>query len=1022
MKRGFLLLTLILTLKLQLPLYAQQAGYWQQSVDYDISVTLNDVEHTLDGKLDLRYTNNSPNTLNEIWFHLWPNAYRDLNTAFARQKAQQGATDFLFAKKEDRGYIENLMFQVDGEAVTLTLDPENPDIGKITLNKPLASGQTIRITTPFMVKLPYCFSRLGHVGQQYQITQWYPKPAVYDAKGWHAIPYLDQGEFYSEFGNFHVTITVPKNYVVGGSGDLLTASEVKWLDSLSSATMKRDWNVTSMEFPSSSTQTKTLEYSIKNAHDFAWFADKRFNVIRNEVILPESGRKVTTYAYFPDKHGKNWMSAADYVGRAVLFYSDHVGEYPWNTAQAVDGTLEVEGAGGMEYPTITVIAGNHDPETLDNIITHEVGHNWFYGILGSNEREHAWMDEGINSFYENRYMDTYYERSNSLGIPAEVIAFFGGDTSSVDQTIWHFNQIMQCQNRYQPVELHAAEYTPINYGLDVYMQTAYFFRYLEDVLGRDEYDRIMHLYFDAYKFKHPYPEDIQALFERETGEQFGWFFTALLQADRGPDYKVHHLQKAKTAVAVTVTNTSDIPAAFSIAIMSGDSVLRTDWFRGFTGSQTVFMNIDTAWDVTALHLDHRKYIPETNRENNAIKTSGLFKTMEPVQVKLLGGLIDNSAKTTIGFTPLVGWNNHDKWMLGIGVWNSTLPTPLIDYVAAPMYSIATSSFVGQGSIGLNLYPDNGPFDRIRLSESLSSYTFTEMYVSTTMEDRALITPKFLRLQTKLEMDLHQNSLRKKLLQTITLRSVWVQEEDQFFAYDINGDLIETLNDSYLVFEGAYRLKRSTKLFPHQLDLTATGGEGFGRIDVTYQTLVHYPKSDKGISIRAFAGMFLTDDPFNSRYNYTLSGANGTYDPLYDEIFLSRNTTNGFVSNQMRKTSGFFKVPVYTYEATSDTYLTALNLQFAIPKVPLVELFADFGYFESASDVPFNPALAIDGFQYDAGVMVSLPYDIFSVYFPIVMSDELEGVFAEDAPYSEKISFMLTLNRGNVFELMRKLGL
>ena len=118
MKRGLLVLTLILTLKLQLPLYAQQTGYWQQSVDYDISVTLNDVDHTLDGMLDLRYKNNSPNTLTEIWFHLWPNAYRDNATAFARQKAQQGATDFLFAGEDERGYIDNLQFKVDGEAVT----------------------------------------------------------------------------------------------------------------------------------------------------------------------------------------------------------------------------------------------------------------------------------------------------------------------------------------------------------------------------------------------------------------------------------------------------------------------------------------------------------------------------------------------------------------------------------------------------------------------------------------------------------------------------------------------------------------------------------------------------------------------------------------------------------------------------------------------------------------------------------------------------------------------------------------
>lgn len=1021
MKRVSLLFALFLTLKLQQVAYAQQAGYWQQHVDYEINVVLDDVQHALNGSLAMRYTNNAPEALTEIWIHLWPNAYKDNSTAFARQKVEQGSTRFQFAKDEERGYIDNLDFKVNGEAVTLTYDEQNPDIAKLTLNQPLQPGQTINIKTTFHVKLPYCFSRLGHVGQQYQITQWYPKPAVYDAKGWHPIPYLDQGEFYSEFGNYHVFITVPKNYVVGGSGDLMTPSEVKWLDSLSNVAKGRDWNTLNMDFPASSTETKTLEYVLKDAHDFAWFADKRFNVVKGEVTLPESERKVTTYAFFPDKHAKNWMAAEGYVGRAVMFYSEHVGEYPWNTAQAVDGTLEVEGAGGMEYPTITVIAGDHDPETLDNIITHEVGHNWFYGILGSNEREHAWMDEGINSFYENRYMDTYYTRGNALGVPAGVVAFFGGDSSSVDQTVWQFNQVSQCQNRFQPVDMHAAEYAAINYGLVVYMQTAYYFRYLQDVLGQDEFDRIMHIYYTEYQFKHPYPEDMLALFERETGEQYDWFFTKLLQADRGPDYSVHKLQKANTAIALTVKNESDIPAAFSIAVMSGDSVLRTDWYRGFTGSQTIFLNIDKSWNVTHIHLDQRKYVPETNRENNMIKTSGLFKTVEPLQLKLFGIGADRPDRTSIGFSPLVGWNNNDKWMLGLGLWNSTLPTPCLEYVFAPMYSIATSNLSGQGSLGWNMYPDAGPFDRIRLSETVSQYTYTHFDLSTGLDEITTFDPQFTRLQTKLELDLHQKQLRKKTLQTITLRNVLIREEDRLFAYDMNGDLIESLDESYMVFEAGYRIKRSTKLFPQQLDVVLAANGDFGRIDFTYETLVHYPRMEKGIGVRVFAGAFLTGDPFDTRFNYTLAGGSSAFDPMYDDIFLGRNTTNGFVSNQIRNTMGFFKVPVFDYQSTSDTYLTAMNLQFAIPKVPIVELFADVAYM---------PSMLIEGsegdswsrIQYDAGVMVSLPLDIFAVYFPLVMSEDLSNTFAEDAAYTEKISFMLNLNRGNVFELMRKLGL
>ena len=215
--------------------------------------------------------------------------------------------------------------------------------------------------------------------------------------------------------------------------------------------------------------------------------------MRSSVVLPESERTVLTYVYFTNQHKEEWKKACDYVNRSILFYSEHVGEYPWNIAQAVDGTLEVESAGGMEYPTVTVLGGDHDAEALDNIVTHEVGHNWFYGIIGSNERLHAWMDEGINSFYENRYMDTYYDRENSLGLPEGMLAVLGVDTSDVNEVQYHMYQSMAKQNRAQSINLHSNDYTMINYGLGVYAQSAYIFSYLEDVLGQDEFDRIMRL-------------------------------------------------------------------------------------------------------------------------------------------------------------------------------------------------------------------------------------------------------------------------------------------------------------------------------------------------------------------------------------------------------------------------------------------------------------------------------------------------------------------------------------------------
>src|SRR5688572_20192308 len=196
-----------------------QTAYWQQQVNYTISVSLNDRDNSLNGDISMEYINHSPDTLAYIYFHLWPNAYRNENTALAKQLAKDKEGRSKLNNKKG-GFIDSLRFTVNGQSATIEPDPANIDIVKLILPSPLSPAQRIQIATPFYVKLPSYFSRSGYDEQQYMICQWYPKPAVYDSKGWHAIPYLDQGEFYSEFGSFKVAITVPSAYIVGATGSL----------------------------------------------------------------------------------------------------------------------------------------------------------------------------------------------------------------------------------------------------------------------------------------------------------------------------------------------------------------------------------------------------------------------------------------------------------------------------------------------------------------------------------------------------------------------------------------------------------------------------------------------------------------------------------------------------------------------------------------------------------------------------------------------------------------------------------
>ncbi len=213
-----------------------QHTYWQQQADHNITVTLDDKAHMLRGHSVIKYRNNSPDSLKFIYFHLYPNAFRTDRTAYEKQAVENGHTDHYFSDEEDRGYIDSLKFTASYNnaeprliGVVVTADP---DVVKLILPEVLPPGTEIQIETPFRVKIPATFSRLGHEGNAYQISQWYPKPAVYDQKGWHPLPYLDQGEFYSDFGNYHVAITLPANYIVMGTGNIIEAEEKAWLDKL----------------------------------------------------------------------------------------------------------------------------------------------------------------------------------------------------------------------------------------------------------------------------------------------------------------------------------------------------------------------------------------------------------------------------------------------------------------------------------------------------------------------------------------------------------------------------------------------------------------------------------------------------------------------------------------------------------------------------------------------------------------------------------------------------------------------
>jgi hypothetical protein len=499
--------------------------YFQQQVNYKIAVTLNDKTHTLTGNVAMQYTNNSPNKLDFLIFHIWPNGYKHKNTSLFKQLKKDASRSTKLNNFKGYGNISGLNFAIDGKNVAYTNYNGLDDVIKIMLPKALQPGASIKITTPFVVKLPDYFSRMGHNGNYYMITQWYPKPAVYDASGWHPMPYLDMGEFYSEFGNFEVTITLPSKYVVAGTGNLNTEAEYKNYKAVGEANvqlyktvldkkLKTDeaiakeiaqLKVNKLNLPK--TGTKTLQFKQDNVHDFAWFASPDFTV-NYETFNVTSGKAVEAFTfYFPD-HADQWYNSSSFCKDAVNFYSSKLGEYEYNTVKAVEGPKN-QSSGGMEYPTVTLITSpDATQEQLDGVITHEVGHNFFYSILATNERDLPFFDEGFNSFYQSLYEADKYKSNSFAGpLPAEFKRL------TPTQVLERIVDFFDGQIPGKVPMLTKSEDFPNGdeYAMVAYIKVIGWMFYMQQRVGEDKFDKAMQLYYSTWKNKHPQLDDFKKI-------------------------------------------------------------------------------------------------------------------------------------------------------------------------------------------------------------------------------------------------------------------------------------------------------------------------------------------------------------------------------------------------------------------------------------------------------------------------------------------------------------------------------
>jgi hypothetical protein len=961
--------------------------YFQQKVNYKIHVTLDDSRNELNAFETIEYTNNSQDSLQFLFFHLWPNAYLGNNTALARQLFCLNGKQKLFNDPELRGFIDSLDFKIDDQIAEWNPLAGQPDICKIILNKSLKPGDSIKISTPFHVKIPKgVTSRLGHIGESYQISQWYPKPAVYDRLGWHQMPYLDQGEFYSEFGSFDVSITLPENYIVGATGNLQNKREVEKLNQLATdTTWKSNLKKSDDDFPPSSIQMKTLRYTESQIHDFAWFADKRFHVLKGKIKLPDTGREVTTWLMFTNKQAELWKNAIPYMNQAISYFSKWLGDYPYNNFTAVQSALN---AGvGMEYPGITVIGLVEDGYNLDQVITHEAGHNWFYGAIGSDERRYPFMDESITSAYESRYMEERYPEKKlwEVYLKKRKQAKFFHVEDLPPQRMQEIQWLAASRrNLEQPINLPAPDYSTTNYGIMLYNKAATGFNYLRAYFGDSLFDSVMHDYFRQWKFKHPQPNDLRKIFESHTDKNLNWFFDDFIGTTKRLDYKVVRLENRQ----LCVKNSGELVSPLVIAGMIGDSICFEKWIDGFEGQKWIEL---PEGNYSEFKIDPRHHMPELFRLNNNIRQSGLFPKADPIRLQLLF-TIEDPDKRTIMYIPAVNWNKENGFMVGMLLHNGfLLPKPL-EYFLMPFYSFNNNGLAGFGKISYNIIPFN---HFIRLA-------------TVTLEGTQFGAPddqNYHKIKTGLDLYFRPKEMNNPVRQKVN--GYYIAASNLF---QIKHQEKATMS-SYLQFD--YQLEKTGFINPYHLLASFESGPSYQKTSVEFNYKYSYLGKKNGLDIRLFAGTMLHQSSEVPFYNLSASGRSGREQYLFQGTFPDRFSEfpATFWTRQETFSEGNLVSPVNDRLGYS-SWLISLSFTSNLPgkagHTP-IKPFVNLLLNDHGLDTGYHSS-----FFYEAGLKAGI-WDFFEVHIPLLVSGNIRSITGS---FKDRIRIVLKLDSFNQLKMNR----
>ena len=529
-------------------LNAQTSDHWQQHVDYTMDVKMDVKTFQYTGTQKLVYTNNSPDELSRVFYHLYYNAFQPGSEMDIRlqnikdpdkRMMEDGKSRIASLSDDEMGYLHAKSLTQDGQPVTFT---EEGTILVVDLAKPIPSGGKTTLEMSFEGQAPLQIRRSGRnsrEGVALSMSQWYPKLSEYDFEGWHPNPYIAR-EFHGVWGDFDVKITLDKDYTVGGSGYLQNPQEIGH----------------GYETPGTKVKTKgktlTWHFKAPQVHDFMWAADPEY--IHDTYEMEDGPTLHFLYKDNPE-FNENWKKLQPKTAEAMTFFSKNVGKYPYEQYSVIQG-----GDGGMEYAMSTLITGEREFGSLVGVMVHEMAHSWFQHVLANNESKHEWMDEGFTSFISSLCMNQIMEQNKQNPFEGSYRGYYALVNSGLEM----------------PQSTHADRYTTnFAYGVAAYSKGSIFLSQLGYVIGQDKLMETIQKYFEDFKFRHPVPNDIKRTAEKVSGMELNWYLTDWTQTTNTIDYGIKSVETDGENTKVTMERIGEMPMPLDILVVGKDGTQET---------------------------------------------------------------------------------------------------------------------------------------------------------------------------------------------------------------------------------------------------------------------------------------------------------------------------------------------------------------------------------------------------------------------------------------------------------------